>query len=93
MISQFWKKLLKHEHHHTSIKLIKDNVPSEDKDFTTEPTTVVEINEIIKHLNPNKATGPDQIPVKIVKLAAIIIGSYLANIIFQKLLSYLVLKF
>ena len=53
----------------------------------------MEINEIIKHLNPNKATGPDQIPVKIVKLAAIIIGSYLANIIFQKLLSYLVLKF
>ena len=41
----------------------------------------MEINKIIKHLNPKKATGPDKIPVKIVKQAANIIDSHLANII------------
>ena len=33
-----------------------------------------------KKLNPNKATGPDKIPPKIVILSAKIIGSHLANI-------------
>ena len=31
-------------------KLIEDNVLSEDKNFTMEPATVMEINKIIKHL-------------------------------------------
>ena len=48
---------------------------------TIEPTTVVEINKIIKHLNPKKTTGHDKIPVKIVKLAANITDSHLTNII------------
>ena len=32
-------------------------------------------------MNPKKATGPDKIPVKIVKLAASVIDSHLTNII------------
>ena len=75
------EEVIKTHENHLSIKLIKDNVLSEDKDFTIEPATVVEINEIIKHLNSKKATGPDTIPVKIVKLAATIIDSHLVNII------------
>ena len=58
---------------HASIKLIKDNVLSEDKDFTIEPATVLEINKIIKHVNLKKATEPHKSRVKIVKLAINII--------------------
>ena len=54
---------------------------------TIEPTTVVEINKIIKHLNPKKTTGLDKIPVKIVKLAANITDSHLTNIINNNLSS------
>ena len=36
---------------------------------------------MIKGLNSKKATGPDKIPVKIVKLAASVIDSHLTNII------------
>ena len=40
-----------------------------------------DINKIIKSLNPNKATGPDHIPLKIIKTAANVIDSQLAHII------------
>ena len=43
--------------------------------------TAEQINKIIKKLNPNKATGPDKIPHKIVILSANIKDSHLANII------------
>ena len=46
------------------------------------PTAKVEdINKIIKSLNPRKATGPDGIPVKILKIARNVIDSHLTNII------------
>ena len=66
---------------HYHITLTKDNVLSEDKDFTTEPATVVEINKTIKYLSPKKTAGPDKIPVKIVKLGPNINDSHLTNII------------
>ena len=41
------------------------------------PTTKIEdINKIIKNINPKKATGPDKIPPKIVRLSANIISSH-----------------
>ena len=61
------EEIIKTYENHPSIKLIKDNVLSENKDFTIEPATVLEINKIIKNLNPKKATVPGKIPVKIVK--------------------------
>ena len=39
------------------------------------------MNKIIKSLNPNKATGPDRIPLKIIKTAANVFDSHLAHII------------
>ena len=39
------------------------------------------INKIIKSLNENKATGPDGISVKFLKLSADVIDFHLANII------------
>ena len=75
------EEIIKTYENHPSIKLIKDNVLSEDKDFTIELVTVVEINNIIKDLNSKKVTGPDKSPVKIVKLAANVIDLHLTNII------------
>ena len=69
-----------YEHHH-SIKLIKEHIQIENNDFNIKATSVGQINKIIKGLNPKKATGPDKIPVKIVKLAASVIDSHLTNII------------
>ena len=40
----------------------------------------MEINKIIKHLNPKKAIGPVTIPVKIVKLEANITDLHQTNI-------------
>ena len=75
------EEIIKTYENHPSIKLIKDNVLSEDKDFTTELVTVVEINNIIKDLNSKEVTGPDESPVKIVKRAANVIDLHLTNII------------
>ena len=75
------EEIIKTYENHPSIKLIKDNVLSEDKDFTIELVTVVEINNIIKDLNSKEVTGPDESPVKIVKLAANVIDLHLTNII------------
>ena len=79
------EEIIKTYENHPNIKLIEDNVLSEDKDFTIEPATFVEINKIIKHLNPKKATGLDKIPVKFVKLAANNINSHFTNIINNEL--------
>ena len=57
------------------------NIFKKHNDFNIEPASVGQIKKIIKSLNPKKATGPDKIPVKIVKLAASIIDSHLTNII------------
>ena len=40
---------------------------------------------MIKRLNPKKATGPDKIPVKTVKLAVSVIDSHLTSIIIYNL--------
>ena len=39
-----------------------------------------EINILIKHLNPKKATGPDGIPLQIIKLSPDVIDKHLTNI-------------
>ena len=49
--------------------------------FDFPNATVHQINIIIKELNSKKATGLDKIPTKIVKLAANVIDSHMANII------------
>ena len=43
--------------------------------------TVLQINKIIRGLNVKKATGPDNIPPRLVKLSVNVIGSHLTNII------------
>ena len=58
-----------------------EHIQIENNDFNIKATSVGQINKIIKGLNPKKATGPDKIPVKIVRLAASVIDSHLTNII------------
>ena len=64
---------------HESIKCIKENaITAENFDFLL--VTVTEVNTIIKSLNSKKSTGPDGIPIKIIKCAANIIDCHMVNI-------------
>ena len=54
--------------------------------FGIPAATSEQINKTIKKLNAKKATGPDKIPPKIVRLSANIIDSHLTNIIDSDLL-------
>ena len=72
-------KVLKHENH-PSISKIKRN-QNETLKFDFPTAEVEDINKIIKSLNPRKATGPDGIPVKILKIARNVIDSHLTYII------------
>ena len=74
------RKIIDHCKNHPSILSI-NNVNPIRQNFDIPPATTEQINKIIKELNPRKATGPDKIPSKIVKLSANIIDSHLANII------------
>ena len=62
-----------------------------NNDFNIKVASVGQISKIIKGLNPKKETGPDKIPVKIVKLVASVVDfhlSYIINIMtFQMMLS------
>ena len=63
-----------------SIIKIKEGVKEKNiSDFPDDSTK--DINKIIKSLNPNKATGPDRIPLNIIKTGAHVIDSHLAYII------------
>ena len=59
---------IKRSENHPSIKLIKDNVLSEDKDFIIELTTLLLWKLII--LNSKKVTGLDKVLVKIKKTSS-----------------------
>ena len=72
-------KVLKHENH-PSVSKIKCN-QNETLNFDFPTAEVEDINKIFKSLNPRKATGPDRIPVKILKIVRNVIDLYLTNII------------
>ena len=48
-------------------------------ELNTKAVTVDQINKIIRSLDVNKATGPDEIPVKVVKMSTYIIDKHLTN--------------
>ena len=51
------------------------------REFKTEEAKFEQINKDFRNINSRKATGPDKIPPKIVKILANIIDSHLTNII------------
>ena len=74
------REIIESYRNHPSIIKIKKIKEKPIFDFP-EATTEDIINIIIKPLNTNKATGPDPIPLKIIKTAANVIDSHLAYII------------
>ena len=65
---------------HPSIDQIRKKC-SNPKIYSFPEAKKEEINILIKRLNPKKATGPDGIPLKIIKLSADVIDKHLTNII------------
>ena len=78
------REIIENYRNHPSIIKIKEIV-EEKPIFDFAEATTEDINTIIKSLNPNKATGPDRIPLKIIKTAANVIDSHLAYIISKDL--------
>ena len=74
------KQIIKKFENHPSIVEIKKNINVVEK-FTIKEATVSDINTLLKSVNTKKATGPDNIPPKLVKLSANVIDSHLCNII------------
>ena len=75
------KNIIKQYENHSSIINIKNNIDSPSTRFDVPAAKIEDINKIIKNINPKKATGPDKIPPKIVRLSANIMDSHLMNII------------
>ena len=74
------REIIENYRNHPSIIKIKEIV-KEKPIFDFPEATTGDKNKIIKPLNPNKATGPDHIPFKIINTAANVIDSHLAHII------------
>ncbi len=63
-------KIINQYGNHPSITKIKQHLPIPTQRFTIPMATKGHINKILKNLNTKKATGPDGIPPKLVKLVA-----------------------
>ena len=74
------KQISKKFENHPSIVEIKKKHQHSRK-FTIKEVTVSDINTLLKSVNTKKATRPDNIPPKLVKLSANVIDSHLCNII------------
>ena len=66
--------------HHPCINQIRKKC-SNPKIYSFPEAKKEEINILIIRLNPKKVTGPDGIPLKIIKLSADVIDKHLTNII------------
>ena len=66
--------------HHPCINQIRKKC-SNPKIYSFPEAKKEEINILIIRLNPKKVTGPDGIPLKIIKLSADVIDEHLTNII------------
>ena len=74
------KRITKRYKSHASIKAIQDNFPVK-KEFKIEEVKDEQVTKTLRNINSRKATGPNKIPPKIVKLSANIIDSHFTNII------------
>ena len=74
------KNIIKQYENHSSIINIKNHIDSPAIGFDIPTAKIEDINRIIKNINRKKATGPDKIPPKIVRLSANIVNSHLMNI-------------
>ena len=70
------KQIIKKFENHPNIVEIKKNINIVEK-FTIKEAMVADINTLLKSVNTKKATGPDYMPPKLVKLSANVIDSHL----------------
>ena len=75
------KSIIKQYENHSSIINIKNHIDSPATRSDIPTAKIEDINNIIKNINPKKATGPDKIPPKIVRLSVNTINPHLMNII------------
>ena len=73
-------EIIENYRNHPSTIYIKEIVKKKPICDFPEATTE-DTDKIVKSLNPNKATGPDRIPLKIIKTPANVIYSHLAYVI------------
>ena len=73
-------RIIKKFNNHPSIIQIKNKLNLSEK-FEIPKAEVSDINSLLKRINIKKATGPDTIPPKLVKMSADIIDTHLCNII------------
>ena len=69
------KQIIEKYKNHSSIKTIQDTFPVK-KEFEIKEAKVQQINRILRNINSRKATEPDKILPKIVKMSANIINSH-----------------
>ena len=74
------KRIIDSYKKHPSIKLIEENF-SQKGSFQFVNASVRDINKIIRNINPNKASDPYKVPLKLVKLLANVIDVYLTYIL------------
>ena len=77
-------ELFENYQNHSSIIKIKESV-KKIPIFDFLEATKEEINKITKFFNPNKAIGPDRIPLKIIKTASNVFDTLLAYVINEEL--------
>ena len=73
------KKPLNLKKSHPSIVTVKENILLGCLSFDLPPASKEDINKIVKSLNANKATRPDGIPLKLIKLSANVADKYLTS--------------
>ena len=78
------KQITKKFESHPSVAEIRKNINIVEK-LTTKEATVSDINTLLKSVNTKKATGPDNIPPKLVKLSTNKIDSHLCKIMHKGL--------
>ena len=76
----------KYERHPSILKIKNNFVSSINFDFPK--AEVADINALLKQTDPKKATGPDTIPPKLVKMSANVIDKHLCNIINMDIENY-----
>ena len=79
--SAFVSKCVSHYKDHSSVIDITQTMNTTT--FSFRHTTPTEVEKIILNLNTKKATGPDKIPAKLIKLAAGPLSHHLANVFNQ----------
>lgn len=71
--------ILKFENHPSILKIKENFTPSEK--FEIPKAEVSDINSLLKKINTKKATGPDTLPPKLLRMSANVVDSHFCNVV------------